>query len=121
MRELLTAAKSLGTLLLHGGHADDPQRQSPSSDLLLCRSPVCDTSHSVAPSSHPEERMPSAIQTTVITVESLPPDVEGQSAISARTGGISSADELVSPHYFDEAMLVTPFCVPDTNFNYGVG
>jgi hypothetical protein len=48
----------------------------------------------------------------MVTVESLPSGMEGQSALSARTESIASADKLVSPHYFEDAMLVTPFCGP---------
>ena len=103
-------------------HADDAQRQPLCSGLLLRRSPACDTlsEHSVLDSSHPEARFPSGIKTTVIAAEGLPSNVEGQSAISARTGGTASAEKLVSPYYFDDAMLVTPFCVPDTEFDHGV-
>lgn len=36
-------------------------------------------------------------------------------------GGIASADRLVSPHYFEDAMLVIPFCVLDANFDHDVG
>jgi hypothetical protein len=57
---------------------------------------------------------------TVIAVETPPSDIEGQFAIFTRTGGIASADRLVSPHYFENAMLFTPFCALDANFNDGV-
>jgi hypothetical protein len=59
-------------------------------------------------------------KTTVIATESLPSDIETQSATFAHTGGIASADKLVSPHYFEDAMLVTPFYVPDGNFDHSV-
>jgi hypothetical protein len=35
-------------------------------------------------------------------------------------GGIASADKLVSPRYFEDAMLVTPFYAPDANFDHDV-
>jgi hypothetical protein len=100
--------------------ADTAQWQSPLSDL--CHSPGRDTSlqHSILDSSRQEPRLPSGIKTTVIAIESLPSSVEGQSATSAYTGGAASADKLVSPHYFEDAMLVTPFCVPDGNFDHDV-
>jgi len=60
------------------------------------------------------------MKTTVTAVETFPSAMEGQPAISACTGSITSADKLVSPHYFEDAMLATPFCVPDANFNHGV-
>lgn len=70
--------------------------------------------------SRQEPRLASGIKTTVIAIESLPSTIEGQSATSAHTGGTASADKLVSPHYFEDAMLVTPFCVPDGNFDHSV-
>jgi hypothetical protein len=102
-------------------HADDDQGQSLSSDLLR-HSPAWDASleRSVFDSSPPEARLASEIKTTVIDMESFPSDIEGQSSISARTGGTASADKLVSSHHFDDAMLVTSFCVPDTDFDHGV-
>jgi hypothetical protein len=104
------------------GYADDALRQSPSSDLLLRQSPIRGTSlgHSVLDSSRPEVRALSGIKTTVIAVESSPSDIERQSATSPSTGGTASTDKLVSPHHFDDAMLVSPFCVPDTGFDHGV-
>src|SRR5271155_4997056 len=109
MREFLTAARSPGILFLPGVY--DAQRQSSSSDLLLNHSRVMDSS---------EERIASGTKATVITIETPPSDIEGQFAIFARTGGIASADRLVSPHYFENAMLFTPFCALDANFNDGV-
>jgi hypothetical protein len=102
-------------------HTDDGQRQSLSSNLLR-HSPAWDTplERSVLDSSHPEARLLSEIKTTVIDTESFLSDAEGQYSISARTEGTMSADKLVSPHHFDDAMLVTPFCVPDTDFDHGV-
>jgi hypothetical protein len=35
-------------------------------------------------------------------------------------GGIALADKLMSPHYFEDVMLVTPFCVSEANFDHDV-
>ena len=100
---------------------DDVQSQSPPSDLLR-HSPSWDTSldHKLLESSDHDAGLLSGIKTTVITVESSPSDTEGQSAISAHTAGIASANKLVSPHYFEDAMLVSPFRTQDANFDCGV-
>ncbi len=105
MREILTAVKS----------------QSPSSDLLR-DSAVLDTSleQSALKSFHSEARVQSGIKTTTIDVRGLPLDVEGQPTMPIHMGGIVSADKLVSPHYFEDAMLATPFCVPDATFDHDV-
>jgi len=66
-----------------------------------------------------EERIASG-QKPHHSVETPPADVEEQFAIFARTGGIASAGRLLSPHYFEEAMLFTPFCALGANFNNGV-
>jgi hypothetical protein len=60
------------------------------------------------------------MKTTTIDVRGLPLDIEGQLTMPAHMGGIASADKLVSPHYFEDAMLVTPFCVLDANFDHDV-
>ena len=94
--------------------ADDDQSQSLSSDLLR-GSAALDT-----PLEHSEARVQSGTKVTTIDVKSLPLDMEGQPTMPAHMEGIASADKLVSPHYFEDAMLVTPFCVPDANFDYDV-
>jgi hypothetical protein len=100
---------------------DDVQSQSPPSDLLRY-SPSRDTSldHRLLKSSDRNARLLSGIKTTVITVESSPSDIERQSATSAHTAGTASADKLVSPRYFEDAMLVSPFRTQDANFDCGV-
>jgi hypothetical protein len=92
---------------------DDVQSQSPPSDLLRY------SPNRVGSSDH-DARLLSDIKTTVITVESSPSDIERQSATSAHTAGIASADKLVSPRYFEDAMLVSPFRTQDANFDCGV-
>jgi ABC-type microcin C transport system permease subunit YejB len=56
----------------------------------------------------------------VIDTESFLLDIEGQYLIFARTEGTVSADKLVSLYHFNDAMLVTLFCVPDIDFDHGV-
>jgi hypothetical protein len=101
--------------------ADDVQSQSPPSDLLR-HSPSQGTSldHRLLESSDHDARLLSGIKTTVIAVKSSPSDIEGQSAASTHTAGIASADKLVSPRFFEDAMLVSPFCTQDANFDCGV-
>jgi hypothetical protein len=101
--------------------ADDVQSQSPPSDLLR-HSPSQDKSldHRLLEPSDHDARLLSGIKTTVIAVESSPSDIERQSATSAHTAGIASADKLVSPRYFEDAMLVSPFRTQDANFDCGV-
>jgi len=101
--------------------ADDVQSQPSPSDLL-CHSPSRDTSidHRLLESSDHDARLLSGIKTTVIAVESSPSDIERQSATSAHTVGIASADKLVSPRYFEDAMLVSLFRTQDANFDCGV-
>lgn len=60
------------------------------------------------------------MKTTTIDVRGLLLDIEGQPTMPAHMGGIALADKLVSSHHFEEAMLVTPFCVPDANFDHDV-
>jgi hypothetical protein len=60
------------------------------------------------------------MKTTIIDVKGLPLDIEGQSTMPAYMGDIASADKLGSPRYFEDAMLVTPLCVPDANFDHDV-
>jgi hypothetical protein len=120
MKEILTAVKSPGTLRLLAMR-DDVQSQSPSSDLLR-DSAVLDTSleRSALKSFHSEARVQSGMKTTTMDVRGLLLDIEGQPTMPAHMGGITSADKLVSPHYFEDAMLATPFCVPDATFDYDV-
>jgi hypothetical protein len=103
------------------GTTDDVQSQLPPSDLL-CHSPSQDTSldHRLLESSHHDARLSSGIETTVISIESSPSDIEGQSATSTQTAGIACADKLVSPRFFEDAMLATPFGTQDANFDCGV-
>jgi hypothetical protein len=35
-------------------------------------------------------------------------------------GDIASANKLMSSHYFEDAMLVTPFRIPEANFDHDV-
>jgi hypothetical protein len=58
------------------------------------------------------------MKTITIDVRGLPLDVEGQPTMPGHMGGVASADKLVSPHHFEDAMLVTPFCVPGANFDH---
>jgi hypothetical protein len=117
MREILTTAKKTPLL----DPVDDVQSQSPPSDLFR-HSPNQDTSldYRLLESSDHDARLLSGIKTTVITVESSPSDIERQSATSAHTTGIASAAKLVSPRYFEDAMLVSPFRTQDANFDCGV-
>jgi hypothetical protein len=57
-----------------------------------------------------EERIASETKATAITVKTPPSDIEGQFAIFARTGGIESADRLVSPHYFEDHVVHSLLC-----------
>ena len=62
----------------------------------------------------------SGIKTTVITVGKFSSGIEGESSISARTGGIMSADMFVSSHHFEDAMMVTSFGDLEVNFDQEV-
>jgi hypothetical protein len=90
--------------------------QSPPSDLLRHSS----LDHRLLESSDHDARLLSDIKTTVITVESSPSDIERQSATSPHTAGIAPADKLVSPRYFEDAMLVSPFRTQGATFDCGV-
>jgi hypothetical protein len=100
---------------------DDVGSPSPPSDHL-CHSSSLDKllDYRVSDSPGHEARHLLDIETTFVPIESVPSDIERHSAVSVCTGDIASADKLVSPHYFEDAMLVTPFCVPDGNFDHGV-
>lgn len=95
--------------------------QPPPSDLLR-HPPSRDTSlnHRLLESSDHDARLLSDIKTTVTTVESSPSDIERQSATSAHTAGIASADKPVSPRYSEEAMLVSPFRTQGATFDCGM-
>jgi hypothetical protein len=69
-------------------------------------------------SSDHDARLLSGIKTTVIAVESSLSDIERQSATSAHIAGIESADKLVSPRYFEDAMLVSPFRAQDVSCDW---
>jgi hypothetical protein len=101
------------------GHADDTQKQLLLPDLVRRNCSARETSleHIVLDSPPAETRHPSGIKTTGITVENSPSAIEGQSAVSAPTGGIVSADKLVSPHHFEDAMMVTSFYDQEVNFD----
>jgi hypothetical protein len=96
------------------GHTDE----LPPSDFVLRDFSTRETSlkHIVLDSPPAGTKDPSGVKTTVITVENFPSAIEGQSAISARTGGSMSADKLVSPHHFEDAMMATSFD-PEVNFD----
>jgi hypothetical protein len=99
------------------GHADDTQKQLPLPDLVLrdCSARETSLEHIILDSPPAETRNPS-----VITVENFPSAIEGQSAVSAPTGGIMSADTLVSPHHFEDAMMVTSYYDQEVNFDHEV-
>ena len=81
----------------------DAHEQTPSSDLCLHSSSGRETlSDGVRNSSNL-----SHIRTTVIAVENLSSNVHGQSGSSVSSQSIASADKLVSPHYFDDALSCT--------------
>jgi hypothetical protein len=84
------------------GHTDETQNQLPpseGSDLVLRDFSIRETSleRIVLDSPPAGTKDPSRVKTTVITIENFPSVIEGQSAISAGTGGSMSADKLVSP------------------------
>jgi len=58
------------------------------------------------------------MKTTTIDVRGLPLDIEGHPTMLPHMGGIASADKLVSPHYFEDAMFVTPFCILEANLTF---
>lgn len=104
------------------GHTDETQNQLPPSDLVLRDFSTRETSleHIVLDSPPAGTKDPSGVKTTVIIVENFPSAIDGQSAISARTGGSMSADKLVSPHHFEDAMMATSFWDPEVNFDHEI-
>jgi hypothetical protein len=106
------------------GHTNETQNQlSPSegSDLVLRDFSIRETSleYIVLDSPPVGTKDPSRVK-TIITVEDFPSVIEGQSAISAGTGGSISTDKLVSPHHFEDAMMATSFWDPEVNFDYKI-
>lgn len=93
------------------GHADDTQKQLLLLDLVCRNCSARETSlkHIVLDSPPAETRHPSGIKTTGITVENSPSAIEGQSAVFAFTGGIVFVNKLISPHHFEDTMMVTSF------------
>ncbi|ERF68058.1 hypothetical protein EPUS_09458 [Endocarpon pusillum Z07020] len=97
-------------------------RQLPCSDLRLRPNSGRETSPrcSAVVSPHVEASDSSKVKTTVIVVDSLPSNVQGQSGNSILTRNIAFGDKFVSPHHFEDALYGTSINTPDTSFNHDV-
>jgi hypothetical protein len=76
--------------------------------------------YSAVVSPHAEASCSSNVKTTVIVVDSLPSNVQGQSGNSIRTRNIALGDKFVSSHHFEDALYGTSINTTDTSFNHHV-